>query len=230
MSNRKGVLGFVLAVIGLWPILFFGIFLALLIFAGDTSAEFSLETKNVALNQTLLLVALGITFIVQIVALVLCILALLNKGKAVIPKGLALLGVILSAIGVLFSVLIIIGGLIFAHFFIPKPPGDDGDNPAAIKDQCIGNQENIEVAVGPDMWGFDYPDDTPEDIVKIDLAPYGDLIDNDSGIAYINEGSLNCPADDDPDDTDYELYIDEEGNVKARCIDPEGIAQGHNAR
>ncbi len=230
MSSKKGVAGFILALIGLWPILFFGIFLALLIFAGDSSAEFSLETRNVAVNQTLFLIALAVTFVVQIVALVLCLSAFINIRKTVIRKGLSLLGIILSTLGILFSVLFIVAVLIIIHYFIPKPPGDDGNDPAAIKDQCIGNQENIEVAVGPDMWGFDYPDDTPEDIVKIDLAPYGDLIDNDSGVAYINEGSLDCPADDDPDDTDYELCINEDGNIKVRCIDPEGIAQGHNER
>lgn len=230
MSNRKGVIGFILALIGLWPILFFGIFLALLIFAGDTPAEFSLETKNVAVNQTLLLVALGITFIIQIVALVTSILA--RKGFARGDKGrtLSLWGIVLSSVGIIFFLALVILAIFIKLYVIPKPPGDDGDDPTAIKELCIGNQENIEVAIGPDMWGFDYPDDTPEDIVEINLAPYGDLIENDSGVAYINEGSLDCPADDDPDDTDYELYIDEEGNVKAKCIDPEGIAQGHNER
>jgi len=228
--RRKEVIGFVLGVIGLWPILFFSIFILLLVFAGDASSEFSLETRNVAVNQMLLLAALGITFIIQIAGLIISILARKKSVRGDKTRALSLWGIICSIIGISFILVLVLLGLYIKFYIIPQPPGDDGENPDATKELCIANQENIEVALGPDMWGFDYPDDTPEDMLELDLSPYGDLIENDSGIAYIDEGSLDCPADEDPDDTDYELYIDDEGNVRAKCVGPEGIVQGHNDR
>ncbi|MCP4230045.1 MAG: hypothetical protein GY771_07845 [bacterium] len=230
MSSKKSVLGFVLSLIGLWPILFFGIFIALLVFAGDTSSEFSLETRNVVVNQTLLLIALGITFVIQVVALIFSISARRGSVKGGKGRALSFWGIICSAIGIAFFLALVILGLYIKFYVIPRPTGDDGDEPAIIKEQCIENQGNIEIAIGPGIWGVEAPEDTPEDIVKLDLSPYGDLIETESGIKCINEESLDCPVDEDPDDTDYELYLNDEGKVKAKCIDPEGIKQGHNER
>ena len=118
MSSKKGLLGFILAVIGLWPILFFGVFIALLIFAGDTSAEFSLETRNVAFNQTLLLIALGITFIIQVAALVISILARKGSKKGDKGRALALWGIICSVIGIAFFLILLLLGLYIKYYII----------------------------------------------------------------------------------------------------------------
>ena len=227
MGKRKksSVVSFILGLVGLWPIVFFVVFVLLLVYAGERSAEFSLEPKSTQANRLVLVVAMAASLAVQLTAVVLGIIGRRRTAKGDPGRGLALSAIITGSVGFLFVAAVFSLFLVLSSQF----SRDDGELSAGERVvKCMNNQKNIGTALGPDMWGFDHPDMVSEEIAEIDLSPEGDLINNVAGIAYINQGSLDCPEDDDPGDTDYAVVVNPDGTISVECVDEKGVAAGHN--
>lgn len=227
MSKKTtgSIISFILGLTGLWPILFFAAFIILLILAGQKTAEFSLEPKSTETNQSILVIALAITAVIQLTAIIVGIITRVRTPRRGPGRGLALTGILTGAIGFLFLVVTSLAYVTVSSKFSQNESELSADERAA---KCKNNQKHIEFALGPDMWGYDHPDMTPEEIAKLNLSPHGDLINNDKGILYIDPEFLDCPEDDDPDDTDYSVVINADGTVSVICIDEAGKAAGHN--
>jgi hypothetical protein len=227
MSKKTtgSVVSFILGLIGLWPILFFAAFIILLVFAGQRTAEFSLEPKSTETNQSILVIALAVTVLIQLAAIIIGIITRLRTPRKGPGRGLALTGILVGAVGFLFLAFTSLAYVAVASKF-SQDEGELSAEERAAK--CEDNQKHIEFALGPDMWGYDHPDMTPEEIAGLDLSPHGDLINNDNGILYIDPEFLDCPEDDDPDDTDYSIVINADGTVSVICVDEAGKAAGHN--
>jgi len=105
-------------------------------------------------------------------------------------------------------------------------------------DKCRKNQKQLELIIN-EFWLSDHPKATPEEIMDLDLSNDGSAVSftmpNGQVIYYTGDMNIyDCPSDGTEenllvDDTDYVVdYIDEEGYVHVKCIDPEGIEAGHN--
>lgn len=227
MTGKKNspFVAFILGLVGLWPILYFVLFVLLLVFAGERTAEFSLEPKSTQFNRLALTIALGATVLVQVTAVVLGIKTLLRAPKGTRGRGFALSAVFAGAVGFFFiAALYVIFLTISARF--ASDDGELSDEERILK--CKENRSHIETALGPDMWGFDHPDMTVNEVAGLDLSPEGDLINNNTGIIYIDPEYLDCPADEDPTDADYTAVVNADGTISVLCIDGVGAATGHN--
>jgi hypothetical protein len=222
-SPKRATTTLIAGLVGLWPILF-----ALVLWAlaqwGAGEGEFSLAPRETMRNVIVLLVALAITLAWNIVVIVGGIRAWRRRVPA---RGRALAGLIAAAVGALFVSLVLAGGLAIALSLRGR-----GEHKLSAEEQvkkCRSNQESLAIMLGPEMWGFDHPEAKPEDLKTLDLSPQGDLIEPEDGPAYATDPLLfDCPADDDPPDVDYVVDITPEGEIKIRCIDPDGIKAGHN--
>lgn len=208
--------------VGLWPIVFILVMWALAQWGGG-EAEFSLAPRETGRNVVVLIVALAATLALDVGAVVFGIKAIRRRpGRARVVAG-----VVTAAIGALAVVLLLIVGVALSVMF-GRPGGDKLSVEERVK-KCVSNQEKIAIMLGPEMWGFDHPGTKPEDLKALDLSPHGDLVKPEDGPAYTTDPTvLDCPADDDEDDVDYAVDITPQGEVKVRCIDPEGIKEGHN--
>jgi hypothetical protein len=224
-KKKSPFVAFILGLVGLWPILYFAVFVLLLIFAGGRTAEFSLEPTSPQFNRSILLFALGATVLAQVVAIVLGIIARLRTPKGMPGRGFALAAVFTGAVGFLFVAASFVIFLMILAQFAPDD-GELSEEERALR--CKENQKHIETALGPDMWGFDHPDMTADEVAGLDLSPEGDLINNDTGIIYIDPEYLDCPADEDPTDMDYSAAVNPDGTISVFCVDDVGVAAGHN--
>lgn len=208
--------------VGLWPILFILVMWALAQWGGG-EAEFSLAPRETGRNVVVLIVALGATLALDVGAIVFGIRAI-RRGAA---RARAFAGVVMAAVGALAVVLLLIVGIALSVMF--GRGGGDKLSPEERVKKCGSNQDKIAIMLGPEMWGFDHPDAKPEDLKELDLSPGGDLVKPEDGTAYTTDPTiLDCPADDDEDDVDYAVDITPEGEIRVRCIDPEGMKEGHN--
>ncbi len=224
-KKKSPFVAFILGLVGLWPILYFAVFVLLLVFAGERTAEFSLEPRSTQFNRLILAFALGATALVQMTAVVLGIIARLRTPKGTRGRGFALAAVFTGALGFLFIATLFVIFLAISAQFAPDD-GELSDEERVLR--CKENRKHIETALGPDMWGFDHPDMTVDMVAGLDLSPEGDLINNDTGIIYIDPEYLDCPADDDLTDADYSAVVNPDGIISVLCIDDVGIAAGHN--
>jgi len=224
-EKKSPFVAFILGLVGLWPILYIAAFVLLLVFAGERTAEFSSEPRGTQLNRSILALALGATVLVQLTAVVLGIIARLRTPKGTRGRGFALVGVFTGGLGFFFVATLFVIYLMISGGFA----SDDGELSADERvSKCNENRRSVETALGPDMWGFDHPDMTADEIAELDLSPEGDLINNDSGIIYIDPEYLDCPADEDPTDADYTAVVNPDGTISVLCIDDAGAAAGHN--
>jgi hypothetical protein len=227
MSKKTtgSIISLVLGLTGLWPILFFAAFVILLVFAGQRTAEFSLEPKNTQTNQFVLVIALAVTAVIQLTAITIGTITRVRTPRRGPGRGLALTGILTGAVGFLFLAVASSAYVAVASKFSQ----DEGELSAEERaEKCKDNQKHIEFALSPDMWGYDHPDMTQDEIAGLNLSPHGDLINNDNGILYIDPEFLDCPEDDNPDDTDYSVVINADDAVSVICIDEAGKAAGHN--
>ena len=224
-KKKSPFVAFILGLVGLWPILFLATFVLLLVLAGERTAEFSLEPRRTQFNQLIFAIALGATALIQIIAVVLGVIARAKTPKGERGRGFASAAIIISVIGFLFIATIFTLFLVISAQFAPDD-GELSDEERVLR--CKENRKHIETALGPDMWGFDHPDMTVDMVAGLDLSPEGDLINNDTGIIYIDPEYLDCPADDDLTDADYSAVVNPDGIISVLCIDDVGIAAGHN--
>ncbi len=210
----------------MWPILFISIILVLINW-GWSEGEFSLAPRDVTRNRVLLAVGITATLLLDIGAVIFGIRSFVRRVAA---RGRALAGVIMASVSglTIVSVFVFIGILFgFGAMF-----GTRGRGKLTLEqrvEKCRQNQEEIAIMLGPDMWLFDHPEATPEDLKELDLSPRGDLIEPEDGTAYTTDATvLECPADDDPGNVDYAVDITPQGEVRIRCINPAGIREGHN--
>jgi hypothetical protein len=226
VSKRSATAVLIAGLVGLWPILFILIIWALMNW-GWSEGEFSLAPRDVTRNRVSLAVAIVATLLLDIGAVIFGIRGFVRRVAA---RGRALAGVIMAAVSVLtiVSVFVFIG-ILFGFGVMFGARGPDKLTLEQRVEKCRQNQEEIAVMLGPDMWLFDHPGATPEDLKKLDLSPRGDLVEPEDGTAYTTDATvLDCPADDDPDDVDYAVDITPQGEVRVRCVDPAGIREGHN--
>jgi hypothetical protein len=224
-KKKSTFVSFILGLVGLWPILFLATFVLLLVLAGERTAEFSLEPRSTQFNRLIFAIALGATALIQIIAVVLGVIARAKTPKGERGRGFALAAIIISVIGFLFIATIFTLFLVISAQFTR----DDGELSAEEKAlKCKDNRKHVEMALGPDMWGFDHPDTTPGELTDLDLSPGGDLIHNDTDIIYIDPEYLDCPEDEDPNDADYSAVVNADGTISVICIDKAGVAAGHN--
>lgn len=224
-KKKSPFVAFILGLVGLWPILFLTTFVLLLVLAGERTAEFSLETRSTQFNQLIFAIALGATALIQIIAVVLGVIARAKTPKGERGRGFASAAIIISVIGFLFIATIFTLFLVISAQFA-RDDGELSDEERVLR--CKENRKHIETALGPDMWGFDHPDMTADMVAGLDLSPEGDLINNDTGIIYIDPEYLDCPADDDPTDADYSAVVNPDGTISVLCIDDVGTAAEHN--
>jgi hypothetical protein len=227
MGKKKtgSVISFILGLTGLWPILFFVVFLILLVFAGQRTAEFSLEPKSTQTNQFVLGIALALTAIVQLTAITIGTITRIRTPRKGPGRGFALAGILTGSIGFLFLVAVLSLFIAISSKFSQSEDELSTEERAA---KCKDNRKHIEFALGPNMLGYDNPDMTPKEIAKLDLSPEGDLINNDKGILYIDPEFLDCPEDEVAHDIDYSVVVNPDGTVSIICIDEAGKAAGHN--
>lgn len=222
-SRKRATLTLIGGLVGLWPILFAFVLWALAQWGGGES-EFSLAPRETTRNVVVLVVALAVTWAWNIFIVVAGIRAWRRRVPA---RGRALAGLVAAVAGVLFVSLILAGGLVIALALRGRGEGKLSAEEQVKK--CRSNQESLAIMLGPEMWGFDHPEAKPEDYKELDLSPKGDLIEPEDGPAYATDPLLfDCPADDDAEDVDYVVDITPEGEIKIRCIDPDGIQAGHN--
>jgi hypothetical protein len=208
--------------IGLWPILFILIMWALAQWGGP-GGEFSLAPRETMRNVVVLVVALAATLLLDVAV----VFVGLRTLKRRVGRGRLVAGVVLAAAGALAILLLVAAGIALSIVF--GRGGDDKLSGEERVKKCRANQEQIVIILGPEMWGFDHPDGKAEDMRALDLSPEGDLVKPEDGPAYTTDPTIfDCPADDDEDDVDYAVDITPEGEVRVRCIDPEGIKEGHN--
>jgi hypothetical protein len=224
-KKKSPFVAFVLGLVGLWPILYFAVFVVLLVFAGERTAEFSLEPRSTQFNQLIFAIALGVTALIQIVAVLFGIFARAKIPKGERGRGFATAAIIISVIGFLFITTIFTLFLVISAQFA-RDDGELSDEERVLR--CKENRKHIETALGPGMWGFDHPDMTADMVAGLDLSPEGELINNDTGIIYIDPEYLDCPADDDPTDADYSAVVNPDGTISVLCIDDVGTAAEHN--
>ena len=223
-GRKGGTASLTMALVGLWPIVGAAVLWALTQWGGGES-DFTLDPRDTSRNVLILGILLAATFASNVAALV---IGLRGLWKGAAARGRAVAGVILAAVGTLFLAAVFTFALV-VRSMLPAGGGDKLTRDQRLV-KCRGNQKNIATMLGPEMWGFDHPDAKPEDLKKLDLSPAGELIHNDTGIAYTTDPSiLNCPADKDRTDVDYAVEITPEGQVKVRCIDRAGVKEGHNA-
>lgn len=218
-SAKIATLGLIAAVVGLWPLYFFIIVWAWGQWGGE--GEFSLETYDPTRNVVLLAVSFIIAFAAAAAGVVLGIVNLAQRKPG---RKRALAGLILGGVGVLITVTVLVLFLILRGSLTRS---EKRMTLAQEISKCRSNQRTIEMALGPEMWGYDHPGFKPEDLRKLDLSPKGDLTSGE--VAYINDQAvLDCPADEDPNDVDYAVDVTPEGVIKVHCIDADGIKRGHN--
>lgn len=222
VSPKRPTAILIAGLVGLWPILFVLIMWALAQWGGG-EAEFSLAPRETGRNVAVLVVALVATLALDVGAIVFGIKAIKRRRG----RGRAVAGVVVAAIGALAVVLLLLVGVALSVIFGRR--GGDKLSAEERVGKCVSNQEKIAIMLGPEMWGFDHPEDKPDDLKGLNLSPEGDLIEPEDGPAYTTDPTVfDCPADDDEDDVDYAVYITPEGEIKVRCIDREGMKEGHN--
>ena len=107
----------------IFEIIYFIFFVLLLVFAGERTAEFSLEPKSTQFNRLALTIALGATVLVQVTAVVLGVIALLRTSKGTRGRGFALPAVFAGSLGFLFIAVLYVIFLSISARFAP----DDGE-------------------------------------------------------------------------------------------------------
>ncbi len=221
-SGKAATASLVAALVGLWPIYF----IAAIWFLGQIGAgggEFSLAPRDTTRNVTLLVAALGAAVVLDGVALFLAVRVWRRRARG---KGRATAAFVLAVVSV-----VIIAALAAFTLILRSQLGGGAKDLSREQRiaKCRNNQANIATALGPEMWGYDHPDGKPEDLKKLDLSPGGDLVNSDSGVAYINDPSvLICPLDKNNKGPDYAVDVTPEGEIKVRCIYPPGVKEGHN--
>jgi hypothetical protein len=221
-SKKRATAILVVGAVGLWPILFIVIMWALAQWGGP-GGEFSLAPRETTRNVVVLVVALAVTLVLDVGAIVFALRALKKKWAG---RGRAVAGMVMAACGAL-AILVVVGFGI-ALSLILGGGGDKLSKEDRIK-KCRSNQEKIAIMLGPEMWGFDHPGAKLSELEELDLSPQGDLVEPEDGPAYTTDPSVfDCPADNDETDVDYAVYVTPEGEIKVMCVDPEGIKEGHN--
>jgi hypothetical protein len=222
VRGKKPTAILIAGLIGVWPIIFILVMWALAQWGG-APGEFSLAPRETTRNVVVLIVAVAATLLLDVGTVVFGIRALKRR----IGGGRAVAGVILAGLGAL-AILLLLGAGIALSIIFGRGGGDKLSAEERVR-KCRSNQEKITIMLGPEMWGFDHPDARPEDLKELDLSPDGDLVKPEDGPAYTTDPTVfDCPADDDENDVDYAVEITPEGEVKVRCIDPEGIKEGHD--
>ncbi len=220
--NKKPTVVLIAGLVGLWPILFILITWALAQWGG-APGEFSLAPRETTRNVVVLAVALAATLVLDAAVVVVGLRTLKRR----VGRGRLIAGVVTAAAGALAILLLFAAGIVLSIVF-----GRGGDDKLSREERikkCRANQAQIEIILGPEMWGFDHPEAKAEDLKKLNLSPEGDLVEPEEGPAYTTDPAIfDCPADDDEKDVDYAVDITPEGEVRVRCIDPEGIKEGHN--
>jgi hypothetical protein len=221
-QSKKPTAVLIAGLVCLWPILFILIMWALAQWGG-APGEFSLAPRGTTRNVVVLVVALAATLLLDAAVVVVGLRTLKRR----VGRGRLIAGVVMAAAGALAILLLVAAGIALSVVF-----GRGGDGKLSREERvkrCRANQEQIEIMLGPEMWGFDHPEAKAEDLKKLNLSPEGDLVEPEDGPAYTTDPTIfDCPADDDEKDVDYAVDITPEGEVRVRCIDPKGIKEGHN--
>jgi hypothetical protein len=221
-KSRRPTAVLIAGLVGLWPILFILIMWALAQWGG-APGEFSLAPRGTTRNVVVLVVALAATLLLDAAVIVIGLRTLKRR----VGRGRLIAGVVMAAAGALAILLLVGAGIALSVVF-----GRGGDGKLSREERikrCRANQEQIEIMLGPEMWGFDHPEAKAEDLKELNLSPEGDLVKPEEGPAYTTDPTIfDCPADDDEEDVDYAVDITPEGEVRVRCIDPKGIKEGHN--
>jgi len=230
-SRTGATWSLIAALVGLWPVVAFGAWVVISRFSSGGGGEFSLDPRDTTKNVTLLGVGFAVAFVAAVTAVV---TGLINSRKGKAARGRAIAGMILGGVGVLVFAAMAVG-FFAAGGGALVAAGTGGGKSKMTKAEritkCRINQKNIAIMLGPEMWGFDHPGAKPDDLKKLDLSPHGDLIQNDSGIAYTTDpGVLQCPSDDNPGGVDYAVEVTPEGEIKVHCINAKGVKEGHNAK
>ncbi len=221
VSKSGATASFITGLVSLWPILFFVVLWALAQWGGE--GDFSLAPRDTTRNIVLVVIGLGGALAAAVVAIVFAVAAL-RRGRA--GRRRAIVGLVTGIIGAVV-VIAIFALILWVKSMLPSHR--EGELTAVQRvEKCRENQRNVATALGPEMWGFDHPDEKPEELKELDLSPRGDLVEPDDGVPYIDPSFLDCPADDDEDDVDYAVDITPEGVIRVRCIDPAGVEEGHN--
>ncbi|MGD8719253.1 MAG: hypothetical protein PVH29_10580 [Candidatus Zixiibacteriota bacterium] len=224
--KKKTTAVLIAGIVSLWPLYYILVVFALMKW-GWSEGEFSLATRDVSTNRIIFLVAIGATLALSIGVIVCGLRAFVRRLAG---RGRALAGVIMASASTLIIVTVVI--LVGVFFGFGNLFGGKGGDKLSAEDRinkCRSNQEKIAVMLGPEMYGFDHPDVRPEELKELDLSPSGDLVNPEDGPAYTTDPTIfDCPADDDPNDVDYVVDVTPNGEIKVRCIDPEGMEEGHN--